>query len=80
MTQTPQMTGNALTIFILYNFSFLGLGFWLFWAARAIFQLFGDCHHYWWQDCKYRHWSKFLSLHPIIPWIKRIQANSFYEQ
>jgi hypothetical protein len=27
MTQTPQMTGNALTIFILYNFSFLGLGF-----------------------------------------------------
>jgi hypothetical protein len=29
--------------------------FWRFfiWVARAIFQLFGDCHHYWWQCCKF---------------------------
>jgi hypothetical protein len=26
----------------------------LFWVARAIFQLSGDCHHCRWQDCKFR--------------------------
>jgi hypothetical protein len=26
----------------------------LFWVARAIFQLSGDCHHYRWQGCKFR--------------------------
>jgi hypothetical protein len=26
----------------------------LFWVARAIFQLSGDCHHYRWQSCKFR--------------------------
>jgi hypothetical protein len=26
----------------------------LFWVARAIFQLSGDCHHYRWWGCKFR--------------------------
>jgi hypothetical protein len=26
----------------------------LFIAPRAIFQLSGGCHHYWWQGCKFR--------------------------
>jgi hypothetical protein len=28
--------------------------FLLFWGARAIFQLSGDCHHYRWRGCKFR--------------------------
>jgi hypothetical protein len=37
-------------IFPRVRWKFLGL----FWVARAIFQLSGDCHHYRWQGCKFR--------------------------
>jgi hypothetical protein len=37
----------------------------LFIAARAIFQLSGDCHHYRWQGCKFR---PVLSTHGFQQW------------
>jgi hypothetical protein len=35
----------------------------LFTCARAIFQLFGGCHHYRWQGCKFR---SMLSTHGFL--------------
>jgi hypothetical protein len=48
------ITAFVVTCSMIYYTIHMKLFFCLFWVARAIFHLSGDCNHYRWQGCKFR--------------------------